>query len=200
MEEINEVTPQAQTPTELETKSEVKNPDAVLAKNRELLAKQAELKSQLAELENFKNQAEQARLEKEGNLGELVSSLREQLKKAQEDKTNIKKNYAYTSVKEQIQSLAKEAGCVRPDLLIGLAKEDRYKDYFNQIQVDDDFKVNIDDTKRVIDLMKDEFKDIGLFKPKDINHTPATLEKIKTTKKTLGDLTKEEIEEQLRQL
>lgn len=196
MEEINEVTPQTQESTAPEQKPEIKNPEAVLAKNRELLAKQAELKSQLAELENFKNQAEQARLEKEGNLGELVNSLREQLKKANEEKTSIKKNYAFTSVKDQIQSLAKEAGCVRPDILLGLAKEDHFK----QIQIDDNFKVNIDDARRVIDLMKEEFKDIGLFKQKDINHTPTTMEKVKTTKKTLADLTKEEIQEQLRQL
>ena len=189
MEQSQEVvTPQTQESTTTETKSEVKNPDAVLAKNRELLAKNAELKSSIEELMTFKQQMEQQKLEKEGNLSQLVDSLRTQLNEAKEETKKVKKSYAVTSVTDQIKTLAKENGCVRPDVLLGLGG-----DYLSQIQVDDNFKVNLEDAKMVIDKMKEDFKDIGLFKSKDVNHTPANLTNIKTEKKGIEDMSKEEL-------
>lgn len=97
---------------------QVKNPEAVLAKNKELLELVKKEKQSKADMMQKLQELEQAKMQAEGKKDELIAQLQTQLKqKDVEVKTKTAK-FAFKSVKEQTSRKAAEMGCIDPDLLL----------------------------------------------------------------------------------
>jgi len=189
--ETTEATLQTQEITSQESNQQteiVSNPDAVLAKNRELLGKTKKLKDELAEMQEWKRQQELADQERKGDLQGVIESLREENSKLKTEKGEVQKNYAFTTFSEQIKRAAAKEGCTNPDKLLKLMTAEQMK----SVEVDDSFRVNGDDLTRLMDTLKEEHSDIGLFKRQNVNiHTVTGQAKVED--KTIANMSKEEI-------
>lgn len=119
---------------------QVKDPNAVLAKNKELLELIRKEKQSKLEMAQKLQEIEQAKLQAEGKKDELIAQLQSQMKQIQTDFNKTKATYAFTSVKNQAASKAKELGCVDTDLLLKAMDLDSL-----QVNVvDDSFNVDIE--------------------------------------------------------
>lgn len=149
----------------------VKNPEAVLAKNAQLLAEKKKVETQLHEALEWRKQQEQAEQEKKGDFQGVISSLREELQMVKSEKADMHKNIAYKTFEDQIKSAAVSRNCANPDKLMRLMT----KEQMASVEVDgESYKVNSDDLTRLMDTLEDEHKDIGLFGKKNINLTNVT--------------------------
>jgi len=136
--ETTEATLQTQEITSQESNQQteiVSNPDAVLAKNRELLGKTKKLKDELAEMQEWKRQQELADQERKGDLQGVIESLREENSKLKTEKGEVQKNYAFTTFSEQNKRAAAKEGCTNPDKLLKLMTAEQMK----SVEVDDSF-------------------------------------------------------------
>ena len=177
---------EAVTPTQTEQKvinEEVKNPEAVLAKNKELLGRRKSTKSELEELRNWKKEQELAEQQRNGDLEGVINALREENNTLKSNLTETKRGYATKSVEDQIKSAARAKGCVNADKLMRLLT----KDQLSTVQVGDDFRVNGDDLTRLMDDLEKEHSDIGLFKKGNVNINTVTGELNKSTSGTNTD-------------
>lgn len=189
--EVNEVTPQATMVTpavENNQPIEVKNPDAVLAKNKELLGKLNTSKAELEELREFKKSIALSEEEKKGNYEGVIKSLREENESLKGEVKNVRKTTAYTKFEDQIKSAATKEGCVNPDKMMRLIT----KEQISSVEIDDKFNVNGDDMKRLMDSLKEEHSDIGLFKSQNVNINTIGGH-IKAEVKTAKDMSKDEL-------
>lgn len=117
----------------------VKDPNAVLAKNRELLDLVRKEKQSKSELMQKIQEIEQAKLQAEGKKDELITQLQNQMKAAQAELKKTKATYALKSVKDQVKLKASTLGCVDTDLLSRAMDLES----LNVSMVDDEF--NVDD-------------------------------------------------------
>tara|TARA_R110001632_G_scaffold52197_4_gene129716 strand:+ start:3342 stop:3938 length:597 start_codon:yes stop_codon:yes gene_type:complete len=147
--------------------AEVRNPDAVLAKNRELLGKNKQYKDELDALRDFKSNQELAEKEAKGQHQEVIASLRQQLEETKKTSAEEKKQFAYSKFETQLKSKAQVEGCVNPDKLIKLMTAEQIK----SVEMDEMFNVNGDDLTRLMGELKDEHSDIGLFGKMKVNST-----------------------------
>lgn len=166
--EVNEVTPQTVEPTApTENTQEIEravNPDAVVAKNKELLSKykreQAEKERLLEENRTFK----MADQERKGNTDAVIKALREENLALKTEKKQNKQEKAFATFSSQVKDLAKKRGCANPEKMFKLLG----KEEMASIDTDENFNINADDANRLIDqLIADD--DIGLFKSADVN-------------------------------
>lgn len=97
---------------------DVKDPSAVLAKNKELLELIRKEKQSKVEMQQKLQEIEQAKMQAEGKKDELITQLQAQMKQIQTDFNKTKATYAFTSVKNQAALKAKELGCIDTDLLL----------------------------------------------------------------------------------
>ncbi len=178
--------------------TEIKNPDGVFAKNKELLGKNKALKEELDELRNFKMNQELAEKEQRGQHTEVISSLRQQLTEAKETSLNREKNFAFSQFQTQLKAKAQLEGCVNPDKLVRLMT----KEQISKVEVDEHFTVNGDDLSRLVDELKEEHKDIGLFKNKGmkVDSVSGSMSQVMDSKSGKVELTKEETIARLKQL
>ncbi len=147
-----------------ENEEVVRNPESVLAKNKELLGKQRDLKERLAELEAQKSLMEQSKLESAGKKDELIESLRKTLKEEQDSRKVERNSYAYSVVSSKVREEAAKQGCLDTRSFIKLLE----KDDFNTLEISDDYNVNGDDLKRLVESKRNALH--FLFK-KDIPPT-----------------------------
>lgn len=138
----------------------VKNPDAVLAKNRELLKEKQSIADELAttraELDRINDDKKIA----EGNKDEVINSLRTKLADI-ESKSKTKENkFNWNTVSSHIKEAALLKGCTSPDKLIKLLDKNDLK----SLQLYDDYSVNKDDLNSLIEKAMQDHSDIGLFK------------------------------------
>jgi len=136
---------------------------------RKVLSEKKKVQEQLAELAKERDAANQNKLQAEGKKDEVIEALRKQM--AEKDKTlETKTNaYAWNVVSAQIKSELAREGCVNPDKALRLID----KEELAGIEVSDDYLVNIEDLKRVVDKVRTENADIRLFNKsasvKDLN-------------------------------
>ena len=95
----------------------VKNPEAVLAKNKELVALLAKQNKEKQELLSRLQEKEQAQLQAEGKKDELIAILKKEKSEIAKMFAETKAKYAHKSVSSQVALKAKELGCVDTDLL-----------------------------------------------------------------------------------
>lgn len=107
----------------------------------------SELKSERAkrrELEEKVQATEAERLLEQGKLKEYAETLKAQADKLQNELKSVKSNYAFTTVKSQIERKAVELGCVDADLLMKAIDLDK-------VQVDDTFTVDTQSLGEVLE-------------------------------------------------
>lgn len=163
-----EPTAQSQEPTVNESNQAtetVRNPEAVLAKNKELLGNLKQTKSELEELRNWKKDLELEQQQAKGDLEGVINKLREENNALKSDLTNTKRGYASKSIEDQIKQAAIGKGCVNADKLMKLITRDQ----LSTVQVGEDYRVNSEDLGRLVDELEKEHSDIGLFRSKSVN-------------------------------
>lgn len=122
----------------------------VLGEKKRVAEENLRLKTDLEKLK-------QKELELTGKDRELVESLRKQLTDAEEVRKKERSAFAYTTLAAQLESAARGMGCVHPDLVMKTAD-------LSAIQVNDDFTVNHEDLKRVLETTQAKYPE--LFKKK----------------------------------
>ena len=117
------------------------------------------MQSKLQDAQEKLTKYEQDLLAAEGKKDDVIKSLRDQLEQSNSKLKETTSTFAWNTVQGQIKTEAKANGCVNPDKLIRLLSPEKLK----AIEVDDNYNVNGDDLKRIIEEAKAEHSDIGLF-------------------------------------
>jgi hypothetical protein len=192
--EVNEPAAQTDAPAaapEIKQDIEsVRNPEAVLAKNRQLKAELDAKRKEAEELAEWKKERELEQEEKKGNFESVINQLREENKALKTEMITDKKTRAFERFESQVKSAAREAGCQSPDKLMRLLT----KEQMQMVQLEDG-KANSDDLANLIGLLKEEHKDIGLFKDKKVNFNPVNYSATPASNKPL---TVAELKDQIR--
>ena len=124
---------------------------------RKLLGQRKADQDRLKELESRFQSVEESKLESEGKKDELVNSLRSRLEEKEKNLQSVQQKYAMTTLTDQLKSKAIQMGC-KPgyaDKLIRLMDSNDLK----SIQVDDNYRVNMQDLEVVLDKAKKEVPD-----------------------------------------
>ena len=162
---------------------------------KRVLDEKKRTQEKLKELEDFKAKIEMDEKERQGKHTEVIEALRAENLKLKSEFDQKTQSFAYSKFEDQIKNYAVKEGCVNPDKLMRLLTKEQMK----SVEIADNFQVNKDDLKRLIDGLKDEHSDIGLFKATNPNFIPVTGgTKVQST--SLGEMSKDEILEKLRSL
>jgi len=133
------------TSGDVEKKSEtVRNADAVLEKNRELLAEIKNLKGKNQEFQSKLQSYEEEKMVTEGKKDELVDSLRERLTAAERKLEEKDQLYSWDKLTSQIQTAAMKKGCHSPEKLIKLLPDSA----LGKIQVGDDLNLLLEEAEK----------------------------------------------------
>jgi small-conductance mechanosensitive channel len=180
------------------TTETVKNPEAVLAKNKELLGTLKQIKTEAEELKAWKKEQELKEQQAKGDLEGVINKLREENNTLKGELNDTRKGYASKSIEDQIKQAAISKGCVNADKLMRLLT----KDQLSTVQVGDDFRVNNDDLGRLVEELEKEHSDIGLFKKQNvnINHVTGDLKKGMSSDKRIEKMTANEYMEYIKTL
>lgn len=95
---------------------------------------------------------EEEKLAREGNLGELAETYKTRAANFENELKETRKTFAWEKLTDTIKNEATRNGCSNPDKLIKLMDDDDFK----TIEMDEDFKVNINSVKQVIEKSKKE--------------------------------------------
>lgn len=133
-------------------KETVRDPEAVLQKNREILQEKKRREQELKEAREKLSEFEKKELERKGNFEEALKKEREEREKLQQELEKKDQTYAYTSVTGQIKQMAAQEGCLDPEKLIRLAGEED----LDLVEYDDSYNVDKNSLKFFIDKMKKE--------------------------------------------
>jgi hypothetical protein len=137
-----------QTTQTVESLSESKDKVAYETYRRTLTeAKKA--KARLQELEDENLKMRQSQLEAEGKKDELIEALRKQNAEIQGKLKNAVGSFAYKSVSSEIMDEANKMGCSSLNLLMKAVESD-----LKTLEYDDDFKVNRDQVKELLERVK----------------------------------------------
>lgn len=148
--EQTQVNDQTEVVNDKSDNEQVVNPEGVLAKNRELLAAQKKLKDELDQVRSQITLQEQDKLAAQGKKDELIESLRKSLRDEQEGRKAERNTYAYSVISARVKEEAAKQGCVNGDAFIKLLE----KDDFNSLEIGDNYNVNSEDLKRLIEAKK----------------------------------------------
>lgn len=187
----------------IEDQEKVSNPDAVLAKNRELLAEKRKVQSELDSLRTNMQKVNDDKNLAEGKKDEVIESLRQRLSDIESNSKKKEDNYNWNTVSSQIKSVALQKGCLNTDKLMRLLDSDD----LDKIQVYEDFTVNSDDLNTLVDKCIKDHSDIGLFKKNvsinDVvpsNKINSTNKKSLSLKDRLDGMTKDEFNNYIKNL
>jgi hypothetical protein len=163
----------------------------LLTEKKNLQAKHVEMLSRLDALEEAKMQAE-------GDKDALIKSLQEKNRNLSDDLKSTKQSFAWNTLEQQIKRQAVEAGCKSPDKFMRLIDEDVVKGL--ALEVDDNYNINSETLKSVIEEQKQLHSDIGLFDNKKVNHTNFTGQKVINETRPIEKWSVEEIDEAIKNL
>ena len=156
--------------------------------HRKLLGQHKKMRGELDELRSANQLASENKLQAEGKKDEVIDSLREQLRTEKDGRSKERTSYAWDRVTNQVKMEATKQGCKDPDMLIDLLT----KDELATIQVSDDFKVNFDDVRNVIESRKLKHNNIGLFSSDVSQVKDLPLGRVAVEKKGMDDLSLDE--------
>lgn len=114
-----------------------------------------EKKAAQSKLTEYEKELEKLRVEKleaEGKKDELISSYKKRLDELESKVKQKDQMYAWTTLTGEIKREAMKVGCKDPDKLIRLLSDDDLK----SIEVGEDFRINNDSLKEVIEKSKKE--------------------------------------------
>jgi phenylalanyl-tRNA synthetase alpha subunit len=158
------------------------NIEAIEAKKLEALAEAKKAKDEARELKRKLEAIEQEKLESQGKYADINKSLKDKLAEYESQLSNTKKTYAYNAVTSVIKQKAAEMGAVNTEKVLKLMD----KSDMELITVDDNFNVDMSTVVSVLEKMKKDNEDIGLFKRntppvKDVNPNPGHFNGVKDT-------------------
>lgn len=128
----------------------VKNPEGVLSKNRELLGINKKLSTELSELRDQLERHQEDKQISEGKKDDVISKLREEVRKLKNDLTETIDTYNWNTVESQIKTFATKEGCSDADKLIKLIDNSE----LSALEVDSKFRVNQDDLAGFVGKLK----------------------------------------------
>lgn len=149
-----------------ENQQQRNNIEAIEAKRLQLLDEKKKISSENAELKAKLEAIENEKLESQGKYADINKSLKEKLGEVEKKLQDTTKTYAYASVTSVIKQKALEMGAVNADKVLKLMD----KADLELITIDDAFRPDMDAVSMVLEKMKKENEDIGLFK----KNVPAT--------------------------
>lgn len=161
----------------------------VLSEKKQMQAKYNEMQEQLKALEEQKLQAE-------GNKDQLIENYRNQLKDYQSKYENTRKSYAWKTVSSTLREIAKDLGADTPkkqQAVINLMDDS----YLSRIEADDDFNVDRDAARQVLEEWKKENSDVIAWNttPKKMANGIPSKKPTEKEKQDLSKLSKEELEQ-----
>lgn len=118
--------------------STIKDANAVLAKNKELLGLMQKEKQTKNELLQKIQEIEREKLQAEGKKDELITQLNADLKKTKSEYNQTKAKYAMKAVTSQVAAKARELGCIDTEMLTKAMNLENLQVTI----VDDDFNVD----------------------------------------------------------
>ena len=115
-----------------------------------LLAEKKAVQAKLQQEREAREKMEQARLEEQGKLSELVESLKTENARLKQQNTDVVGNFAYKSVRSQLMTEAAKVGCLNPNALAKLVDLDSF-------DVDTEtFEASSDQMKAQIEVVRKE--------------------------------------------
>lgn len=171
----------------------VKNPEAVLAQNKELLAELKKEREARKAIQEKLDADEAEKLLKDGKKDEYITGLKQKLEAAEKARKEDSEKFGKNTLTSQMDSMARAMGCEKPELVRKLVD-------MNTVDVDGDFQVNKDQLKAALAKVKEEVP--ALFKkqqdpPNDINPQGSSQVNVKTD---LSKLSKQDLKGALRKL
>jgi hypothetical protein len=153
----------------------------------------AEREKKIQDAEKMKLELQEAKMTSEGKLGELVETYKKKLMETEQTYAEKHKKYVSKRVTDSLSNLAMKHGCVDPDAFLKIAD-------FSSISVDDEYNVDVKTAESIIESEK--LKRQYLFKKdvKPVNDLPLSGGAAGLGAKPLDQMSKAEIEEQLRKL
>jgi hypothetical protein len=172
------------------------NIEAIEAKKLEALAEAKRAKDEARELRARLEAIENEKLESQGKYADINKSLKDKLAEREAELNNTKKTYAYNAVTSVIKQKALEMGAINPDKVLKLMD----KSDMELITVDDNYNVDLSTVQSVLEKIKKDNEDIGLFKKnvpsvKDVNPNPSHFTQGQLPKST-GNLSLAELRDQ----
>lgn len=143
-EELKPTAEASKSPTdsaESNKEAQVKDPEAVLSKNKELLGKLKESSDKLKEMEKQLYAFKSEKLSAEGKKDELIETLKEQLKTAEQREQDL----TWKAISRQIGIEATKKGCRNVDTLMKVV------DFQNASIDKESFSVAQDDIQMILD-------------------------------------------------
>lgn len=184
-------TPAVDSGNNPETK--VRDPEAVLAKNRELLGDVKSLKEELNNLREFKNSIEIEKKERKGEYQDIIAKFREENNKLKDQLKERDSRSAYKALKNQFAQEAKELGCQDAETFFEIAMT-KHKDEFAGISFDEnEEKYPQEYLRDVTEKLKESYP--YMFTSKSVNHTPVRVNGVVNTtgNKDLKDMSQGEL-------
>lgn len=180
--------------SEVKTNGDDKVAYETYKKAMETVAKRSEKLSELEkELENYR----QKELEQQGKSQELIESLRKQKEERENELKKVQSNFALKTLKSSFSEVAREQGCVMPDKLLKLLD----RDALNAVEIDDEFNINRNQLKEIVEKAKEE--NPFAFVKKEVNivdGVPKAHEVRKPKTKSPKEMSREELEAELLKL
>lgn len=134
---------------------EIKNPEAVLKKNRELLAKLKAEQDKAKSIQEKLDQIEQEKLAQAGKKDELIDALKTKAKTLEDQYKQATQTFALKSVNSQVLDAARAMGCEKPEVIMKLAD-------LSSVTVNDDFSVDTEALKSALEKVREDVP--ALFK------------------------------------
>lgn len=119
-----------------------------------VLTKLKKLESSYKDLEGMAEDLKREKFEAEGNKDEALKSLKDQLRKKDDELSTTRKSYGFKVISSQVESAARTMGCVDTEALMKLMD-------FSQVMMDEDF--NVDDKSLKVALEDTRKKRKWLF-------------------------------------
>ena len=160
--------------------------------HRKLLGEKKSLQAKLDEATTWRKDQEQAKQIQDGNHQEVITSLREDLKKERTTNLETTQKVAFDKFSNQVSAVAKDLGCVDTSTLTSLMT----KEQMASVQIDDRLNANSDDLTRLVAEMKEARP--YMFGGQTINHSPVSGASFNNKPKMLNDMSKDDIVGQLK--
>lgn len=155
------------------------------------MAQRARFKEDAEKLKEENESFKQKLLEAEGKKDEQISYWKKKASELEDRDKKRESQLAWTSISSQLKTELLAHGCVNPDKALRLIDREE----ISSIEVDDSYKVRSEDVKRIVEKIKQDNADIGLFRKgtgvKDMS--PSSVNYDKTKEKAVSKLSKDEL-------
>ncbi len=155
---------------------------------RKAVSREKRLKQELEKARQENSHFKEEKMVEEGKHTDVIAALRKEL---EEQRLAVKEKdevYGWERVSTQFHKAAMAEGCAHPDKLMKLIDQDD----FASVEVDSNYKVNIDDVKRVIEKAKKENEFLFARSARKVDDLPPSDKIEKKQPKPLSEMSLEQ--------